>query len=131
MLYYAIATIVAFALFGWFVFANSQPVTIRLWPGAGPVFETWPWVIGLVGAIIGVLLEFVFTRRLWQTQQERAVGLEGRLLKARARVKSLETALAEREAELEARRAEDQPEGESAAAGEEEEVPVADDEEPI
>ena len=101
MLYYAVATVVAFLLFGLFVYANPEPVAVYAtrngWYQELPV-----WIIALIGAVIGIALEFAFTRRIWHAQQQQLSATQKRLEKARTTVKELESSLKEREDELNA-----------------------------
>ena len=112
MLYYAVATVVAFLLFGLFVYANPEPVNVY---APGGYFQEMPvWIIALIGAIVGIALEFCFTRRLWTEQRAQLTTAQSRLEKSRAQVKELQVALKEGEAELEQLRGEP---GESEGAG--------------
>lgn len=131
MLYYAVATVLAFLLFGLFVYANPDPVLVYA-TREGWYQELPVWVIALIGAIIGILLEFLFTRRLWNAQQQQLATTQKRLEKARANVKELEASLKQREQELEELRPEAAPsEGETPSEGEPSGAEAEEDEAPI
>lgn len=130
MLYYAVATVVAFLLFGLFVYANPDPVQVYV---PGGYYQEMPvWIIALIGAVIGILLEFLFTRRLWAEQRQQLTTAQSRLEKSRAKVKELGAALQEGEAELERLRAEvGEGAGEAPGEGESREAEDEEEEAPI
>ncbi|MGD8237293.1 MAG: hypothetical protein PVH68_01960 [Armatimonadota bacterium] len=118
MLWQAVCAVVVLGLLSWFVYVNQGPVPVY---GTPARYVDLPvWVVGCIGAVVGILLEFAFTRRLWQTQASAVQTAQAQLRRARAKAKSQEEVIAERQEKIEAL------EAQLEAAGE---PPVTDDEE--
>ena len=100
MLWQAICAVVLVGLLSWFVYVNPDPVPVY---GTPARYADLPvWVVGCVGAVVGILLEFALTRRLWQAQTATLESAQSQLRRARAKTKSLEEAMAKRDEKLKA-----------------------------
>ncbi len=98
MLWQAICAVVAVGLLSWFAYVNQVPVKVY---GTPKLYADIPvWLVGCVGAALGVLLEFAFTRRLWQAQAAELATARSQLRRARAKVKSQQDAIAERDEKI-------------------------------
>jgi uncharacterized membrane-anchored protein YhcB (DUF1043 family) len=101
MLWQAICVVVALALVGWLGYANPQPVPVNFKPI--PFYAEVPvWLLGCIGAVIGILLEFALTRRLWQAQASALETARAELRRARAKAKSQTQTIVERDARIKA-----------------------------
>jgi hypothetical protein len=107
MLWQAICAVVALGLLSWFVHVNPNPVSVYGMPGQ--YIDVPVWIVGCIGAVLGILLEFALTRRVWQAQSAALEAAKAQLRRARAKVKSQERTIAERVEKVEALEAQVEP----------------------
>jgi len=131
MLYYAVATVVALLFFGLFVYANPEPVLV--YATRNGYYETLPvWILVLIGMILGILLEFLYTRRLWNDQRQQLDTTQARFEKTRARAAKMEASLKDREDEIGLLRVQlGQGEGKAPSEGEATQAEAPEEEAPI